>query len=267
MFSKFMNKKVSLTIASSVCASFISPVSAQESAAPTNSLTTIQTDFFAKENWGVSYMNYMNGPTSETQGSSINHYLTLKRKFNPDWSLSLTARPDSNFDNGEPSYVMSDPFLKLNYPTIYKNDNGFKLSGDIIYYAPLSDKSKVANTSGTISPRLTATYEAGNFNFLYLMYPKIYLNKETKDGQKIFFHGHYLSTSYKLNSTVSLDFAVYPSWTYMKNKEGTYEMPGYPGLTINVNKDISISPYVEVSMLKPDSKTSSVGGVFNYTML
>ncbi len=237
-----------------------------ESSISTNKTNVIEGG--GKEVWSASYMNYMNGPTfSEPSGSSINHFFTLKRKFTADWAASVTVRPDSNLGNGEPSWVMSDPFLKLNYPTIYKNENGFKLTGDLIYYLPLSDKSKASSSNGTIAPRLTAAYEIGNLSLMYLLIPKIYLSNEAKDGQKIYSHGHYLSTSYKLNSIISLDFAIYPSWVYFKNKDSSFEFPAYPGATFNISKELSVSPYFEISMLKPENKTTSVGGVLNYKML
>ncbi len=45
------------------------------------------------------------------------------------------------------------------------------------------------------------------------------------------------------------------------------DLPALPGMTFSFNKNFSFSPYMEVSVLKPDSKTSSVGGVLNYTLL
>lgn len=228
-----------------------------------------ETGFFAKEKWGVNYLNYMNGPSfTESSGSSINHFLTLKRKFNPDWSLSLTIRPDSSFGNENKSLIMSDPYLKLNYPTIYKHETGVKISGDLIYYIPVSENSKTEKLAGIISPRVNASYEIGKFNFLYLLIPKAYVNKVAKDDQKIYSHSHYLATGYKLSNLVTLDFALYPAWTIKRNQTTEFnDLPAMPGMTFNFNKEVSLSPYLEVSLLKPSNKSSSIGAVFNYTLL
>lgn len=228
-----------------------------------------ETGFFAKEKWGASYLNYMNGPTfTESSGSSINHFLTLKRKFNPNWSLSLTIRPDSNFGTEKENLTMSDPYLKLNYPAIYKNENGFKVSGDFIYYIPASESSNAEKLAGVISPRFNSSYETGNFNFLYLLIPKAYLNKIAKDGQKNYSHSHYLAMGYKLSDLMTLDFALNPAWTIKRNQPIEFnDLPALPGMTFNFSKEISLSPYVEVSLLKPSNKSSSIGAVFNYTLL
>ena len=227
------------------------------------------TGFFAKEKWGASYLNYMNGPSfTESSGSSINHFLTLKRKLNPDWSLSLTVRPDSNFGNENKSLTMSDPYLKLNYPIIYKNENGVKVSGDLIYYMPISESSKADKLTGIISPRLSTSYEVGNLNFLYLFIPKAYLNTVAKDGQKVYSHSHYLATGYKISNLVTFDFALNPAWTIKRNQTTEFNnLPAMPGMTFNFNKDVSLSPYLEVSLLKPSNKSSSIGAVLNYTLL
>lgn len=242
---------------------------AEEVQSAGNVSTSVENKIFTKERWGASYLNYMNGPTfSDSNGGSVNHFLTLKHKFNKKWALSLTARPDSNFGNGESSFVMSDPYVKLSYPTIYESERGVKVNGDLSYYAPVSAASKEAKLAGVVSPRLITSYEVGKFNFLYLLIPKVYLNSEKRDGQKTYSHAHYLSTGYKLSSLITLDFALYPAWTAKRGEKTSFnDLPAYPGMTFSFNKNFSFSPYVEVSALKPDSKTSSAGGVLNYTLL
>lgn len=253
----------------SLCLLISFTAKAEEVASEVNSISTSQPQFFSKEKWGASYLNYMNGPAfSDSSGSSINHYFTLKHKFSPEWGLSVTARPDSNFGSEERSLTMSDPFVKLSYPTIYKSESGLKVNGDLSYYAPVSESSKEAKISGIISPRLITAYEVGKFNVIYLLIPKVYLNTKANDGQKTFSHGHYLATGYKLSPLVTLDFALYPAWTMKRNTATTFnDLPAYPGVTFSFNKKVSFSPYMEVSVLNPDAKTSSVGGVLNYTLL
>lgn len=228
-----------------------------------------QSGFFAKEKWGAGYLNYMNGPSfADSTGGSINHLLTLKRKFNSDWALALTIRPDSNFGNEKENLTMSDPFIKLSFPTLFKTENGLKLSGDLIYYVPFSDSSKTSNLSGVISPRFSASYDTGNLNFLYLLIPKGYLNNKTQDGQKLYSHSHYMAMGYKLSTLLTIDFALNPAWTIRRNQSTEFnDLPVMPGMTFNFSKDVSFSPYVEVSLLKPSNKTSSAGGVLSYTLL
>lgn len=241
----------------------------QESVSTTGSITSISpSSLFARDRWGVSYMSYINGPAfEESSGGSINHYLTLKHKFTLDWGLSFTARPDSNFNNTEPAYSMSDPYFKLSYPAFYKNENGFKITGDVLYYIPASEKSKMENSNGAFAPRLITSFDEGNLSFLYLLIPKFYFNKSVTDGQKTLALSHYFSSSYKINQLLSIDLAVNPSWTYKKNQGTDYGVSAYPGLTLNLNKELSFSPYIELSAIKPERKTSSFGGVLNYTLL
>ena len=265
-----MSKSIRLSIFSVVLVIFGGLYSwAQEVPSAKSISTSIKNGFFSKEKWGAGYLNYMNGPTlSDSKGGSINHFLTLKRKFNPDWALSLTLRPDSNLYNGESSFAMSDPYLKLNYPTIFKGANGVKVVGDLSYYAPVSEATKTAGLAGMVSPRLITSYESGKLNFSYFLIPKIYLISETQEGQKIFSHTHYISTGYKLSSLITLDFALSPAWTTKRGQPIAFnDLPMYPGMTFSFNKNFSFSPYIEVSALKPDSKTTSVGGVLNYTLL
>ena len=241
----------------------------QESANTTGSIISKSpSGIFTRERWGASYMSYINGPTfDEPNGGSINHYLTLKHKFTQDWGASFTVRPDSNFNNTETTYSMSDPYFKLSYPAFYKNDKGFKITGDFLYYVPASEKSKLEKSEGALSPRIITAFEEGNLSLNYLLIPKFYFNKNVTDGQKTLALSHYFSSSYKINKLLSVDFAVNPSWIYKKNQAAEYGVSAYPGMTLILNKELTISPYIELSLIKPERKTSSLGGVLNYTIL
>lgn len=247
---------------------FYSIANAQDVAA-SNALATSQTQAPPQNNWGVSYLNYMNGPTfAESNGSSVNHYFTVKYKFNSDWALGFTAQPNSNFGTGESASTMGDSYLRLNYPTLYKQENGVKITGDVNYYAPTSEASQTAKISGVVSPRINTSYESGNLSLSYLLIPKIFLNTQEVEGQRTFSHGHYLAAGYKLSSFITLDFAFYPVWTIKRNQPTAFnDLPIYPGMTFQFNKNVSLSPYVELLALKTEEKTSSIGAVFSYSLL
>lgn len=222
-----------------------------------------------KEKWGASYLNYMNGPALESSpnGASINHYFSIKRKFGNGWAVSATARPDSNFSNGKEGTTMADSYLKVDYP-ISDNSEGFKISGDIRYYIPQSEESKSAKLSGSIVTRLNINRQFGSLEFSYILIPKVYLNTETVDGQNIFSHGHYISSVYKLNDNLGLDFAVFPSWNLKRNqKESFNNLPIYPGFTLKMSEKAAISPYFEIPLMEARAKDSSVGASLSYTLL
>ena len=239
----------------------------------TNAKTTVSSasasTFFSREKWGISYLNYMNGPTfSESAGGSVNHYLTLKHKFNPNWALSAVMRSDSNFGNGNEFMTMGDSYLRLEYPTIYKAENGLKISGDVRYYAPLSDRSRASKIVGVISPYMKASLDMNRANFTYVLIPKLYLNTLSDEGQRQASHGHYAAASYKLSPKVNLDFALYPVWTYSRDREVAFnDLPAYPGFTVNFSETFSVSPYMEIPLLKAEGKTMSLGGVLSYVLL
>jgi len=223
-----------------------------------------------KERWGASYSNYMNGPNlqSSAGGGSINHYFSLKRKFNSNWSLAGVLRPDSNLNNGRQSTEMGDSYLKLDYPSIYKADESFVVTGDVRYYFPQSQDSKDANLAGSLVTRINVKKELKNLSLGYILIPKVYLNNEIKDGQNIFSHGHYLSMAYKLKDSVSFDFAIYPSWALKRNRSESFNnLPAYPGMTFQLNEQASISPYFEIPLMEARAKDSSVGAALSYVLL
>lgn len=244
---------------------------------PVNVGTTINTsasqgsstNIFSKERWGISYSNYMNGPTfSESTGGSINHYLGLKHKFTPDWATSFVLRPDTNFENGKTLMTMDDSYLRLEYPTIYQNEFGVKIKGDVRYYAPFSEESQKAGLSGVISTRLNASYDVGRVSLLYILIPKVFINTKTEDGQRLASHGHWVSASYTMSPFWNFDFALYPAWTISRNQPVAFNnLPVYPGFTMNFSKDLSLSPYVEIPLIESKSSNTSVGGVLSYTLL
>lgn len=269
---KFINHKNVLSLAfSSILLVTVSSY-AEESISNQKTISdqkSYSSTFFTKEKWGVSYLNYMNGPTfSESTGSSINHYLTLKHKFNSDWALSAVLRPDTNIETGNVSTTMADPYMKLDYPTIYKGSNGLKITGDVRYFAPLSESSKKSKTQGTVSTYINTSLSVRNFDYLYVFIPKLYLNTQDNDGQKVASHGHYISANYKITQKVSLDFALYPVWTLSRNTPVSFNnLPAYPGFSVNFTNALSLSPYMEIPLLKAEYKTMSVGGLLSYVIL
>lgn len=233
----------------------------------TTSVSKTESKFLSKERWGLSYSNYMNGPALEKPSgeTSINHFISVKHKFNGDWAVSGVVRPDSNFGGMKESWTMGDSYLKINYPTIYQSEGSFSIKGDVRYIAPTSESSKKAKLNGVISPYVQAGGKAGRFDLSYILIPKFYLNTVEAPGQKQYGHGHWLSASYKLSEKVNVDMAVYPAWTYLRDEPVAFnDLPAYPGFTVSFNEDFSISPYVEVPLLKAEAKNSSVGGTLNY---
>lgn len=231
-------------------------------------VTSMRTDFFSKERWGLSYFNYMNGPTlQQSEGGSINHYLTLKHKLNSDWYLSGIFQPDTNFQNGKSSFTMGDSYLQLGYPTIAKYEGG-KVFGQVRYFLPMSESSRNAKVAGILSTRIYAELETGPWQFTYIFIPKLYLNTKSVDGQRVFSHGHWIQSSYKLSNTFVLDFALYPMWTYSRNVAADFDnLLAYPGFTMKFTNDLSLSPYLEVPLLKAEGKSTSVGASLSYTLL
>ncbi len=224
---------------------------------------------FSKDRWGADYFNYINGPTfSQSNGSSVNHYLTLKHKFSPDWALSFTFREDENFGNDEPSFALADSFFRLDYPTIYKNDAGLKIKGNLRYIMPMSERARASSSLGYIAPYINTTYEVGRFDFSYVLIPKIFLTNKIEDAQKTFSHGHYISAAYKLSPIAKLDFGIYPVWTSMRNDATAFnDLPIYPGMTFEFSNGLAISPYLEIPLMKSFSENASVGGSLSYTFL
>jgi hypothetical protein len=201
-----------------------------------------------KEKWGVSYSNYMNGTALEAGdgGTSINHYFGVKRKFGNGWALSAVARPDSNFANGKESVTMGDSYLKMDYP-ISDDPNGLQISGDVRFYLPQSDDSKNAKLAGSLVTRINVSRQLGDLGLSYILIPKVYLNTQTVDGQSLFSHGHYISSSYKLSDNLGLDFAIFPNWILKRNKRESFNnLPIYPGCTLKISEKATISPYFEI---------------------
>lgn len=240
-----------------------------ETISTSNSVTVDQSEFFSKDRWGASYSNYMNGQAfSKPSGSSVNHYLSLKHKFKSGWALSGVFRPDSNYDNGKEAITMGDHYAKIDYPTLFDNGNGLSVKGNLRYYAPTSESSQMAKLNGIVAPYFQVGQKAGNLELTYILIPKVYLNTVTKIGQKLVSQGHWLAASYKLSKLVKLDMALYPAWTYSRGQEVAFnDVPAYPGFTVNIADNFSVSPYVEVYAMKPDQKTTSTGGTLNYTFL
>lgn len=257
-------------LSASLALSMIVSAQAAETASVQTSVSQASSStFFSKEKWGVSYLNYMNGPTfRESTGGSINHFLTLKHKFSPDWALSGVLRPDSNFGNESAFGTMGDPYMRLEYPSIYKGENGLKVTGDVRYSAPVSESSRQSKILGIVSPCVKTALDVDRVSLLYVFIPKVYLNTLNQDGQRTASHGHYVSASYMLFPKVTLDFALYPVWTVSRNRGVAFnDLPAYPGFTVNFSETFSVSPYVEIPLMKTEGKTVSLGGMLSYALL
>lgn len=226
------------------------------------------------ENVGISYFNYMNGPTlAENEGAySINHYISLAYKLGNDWSLKLSIRPDQKlgkYDEDESTFTQGDSYLTLGMPALFKGDGGLKVTSQLRYYAPLSESSKKKQLSGKIVPRVYVSQSIGKLNLLYLLIPSIYLHQTSEKGQTLVSHGHYLSASYSVTPKFSLDFALYPGWAVKRGEGSSFNenTPMYPGFSYSFTDKASLSTYIEVLTNKPEMKTASLGSSLSYTLL
>lgn len=228
--------------------------------------------FFSKKRWGASYFNYMNGPTfSENEGEySIDHYLSLKHKFNSDWNLTGVFTPNQKIgkkDSDEKTFTQGDSYLKLGLPGIYNGRNGTKIFSQLRYYAPLSESSKRRDINGKLSPRIYVTTSFGNLQFIYALISKIYLNKKSKNGQALFSHGHWFQGNYKVSEKFTLDFAIYPSWSYSRNEDSRFnDIPIYPGFTYTMNKRFSLSTFIEWISLNRESRSTTLTSSLSYAI-
>ena len=256
--------------ANSVAQTSTSTATAATTTAPA-ATSTANVEVAKPKKWGISYFNYMNGPAlaESANGMSINHYLSLKHTFESKWAASFTLRPDSNFENGEEKQtVMADPYIRIAYPTLYESAAGLKVNGNFNYIIPSSEASKDANSNGAIITRFSVAQDVGAWSFLYLLIPKYNMYSIKEDGQTVFSHGHYITASYTVNSFLAIDAAVYPAWSYKRNARSKFnDLLAYPGVTMSFTKDLSLSPYIEVPLMKAEQRNSSVGASLSYTLL
>ncbi|AZZ37297.1 hypothetical protein CIK05_11025 [Bdellovibrio sp. qaytius] len=239
--------------------------------APANTSTATVGATPAASALSINYSNYLNGPAlaEPANGMSINHYFTTKYKFKNKWATSFTLRPDTNHQNGEEkTTVMADPYLRVDYPTLYETQDGLKVTGNFNYFVPSSEASKGKKSDGSITTRFIVAKDIAAWSLSYLLIPRLYMWKEKVDGQTIFSQVHYLSASYNLSDFASLDIGVAPEWRQKRNAKTAFnDLPAYPGATFNFTKKLSFSPYVEVPLLKAEQKNSSVGASVSYKLL
>jgi len=244
---------------------------APASEAPANTNTASVGAAPAARPYSISYFNYINGPALKeaANGMSINHYLTAKYKFQSKWATSFTLRPDTNHENGEEkSTVMADPYLRIEYPTLYETQDGLKVTGNFNYFVPSSDASKEKKSNGSMTARFVVAKDIAKWSLSYLLIPRLYMWKEKEDGQTLTSQVHYFSASYNLSDMVSLDLGVAPEWRQKRNAKTAFnDLPAYPGATVNFTKELSVSPYFEVPLLKAEQKNSSVGASVSYKLL
>jgi len=244
---------------------------APASEAPANTSTASVGAAAAPSPFSVSYFNYINGPALKeaANGMSINHYLTAKYKFQSKWATSFTLRPDTNHENGEEKQtVMADPYLRVEYPTLYETQDGLKVTGNFNYFVPSSDASKEKKSNGSVTTRFIVAKDIASWSLSYLLIPRLYMWKEKEDGQTLTSQVHYFSASYNLSDMISFDMGVAPEWRQKRNAKTAFnDLPAYPGATINFSKTFSFSPYVEILLLKAEQKNSSVGASLSYKLL
>lgn len=223
----------------------------------------------AKESkWGLSYLNYINGPMfADPNGGSINHYLTVNREIAPDWVVSAVGRFDSNVYNGNKAYTTADHYVKVSHPSWFDFAAG-KVDGSVRMYLPTSNLSKERDLRFKLNPRVYCTADVGKFNFYYVAIPVYYNYKVARQDQLTFANGHYGSMAYSLPNDFTLDFAAYPVWAYQRGGETVFnEVPVYPGVTKTFkDSNVSVSGYVEVLAAKPKNTTSSLGLSISYKM-
>jgi hypothetical protein len=238
---------------------------------PANTSTANVTPSSTTSAFSISYFNYMNGPAlkESANGMSINHYLTAKYKFQNKWATSFTLRPDTNHENGEEkSTVMADPYLRIEYPTLYEAQGGLKITGNLNYFVPSSDASKENKSNGSITTRFIASKDIAKWSLSYLLIPRFYMWKEKEDGQTLTGQVHYLSASYNVSDFFSVDFGIAPEWKQKRNAPTVFnDLPAYPGATFNFTKNFSVSPYLEVFLLKAEQENTTIGTSISYKLL
>ena len=221
------------------------------------------------ENWGASYINYVNGPNlKDGKEGSLNHYFVLKREINDDWAVSGVGRVD-NFWGGEAdeeAVKVGDHFIKVDYPTLYEADSN-KVYGHVRLYSGSSEAAQDDNVSFRLQPRIYATTSLGVYDFGYIFIPQYNSYSVEQDSQTVAYQGHYFSVAYNLSRDVALDFAAYPRWDYQRDGSRTFnDTPVYPGVTGKVTEALTVSGYFEVMAMKPERETSTINAKISYTM-
>ena len=218
----------------------------------------------------LSYLNYINSPTfSEPSGGSINHYLTIKRELNPDWSIAMVVRSDSNIDNGNDPHTWGNHYLKLMPPSAYDNGD-LSITPQLRFYFPGSSSAQEKNIDFIFVPRTYFSSTIGKVDLTYLLIPSFYSYSVSKADQTVASHQHCLNSSYQLLSDFTIDFMACPGWTHKRNnnKPKYNELPIYPGVTKSFdNAKVSISAYAEVYAAKPQRKTSIFVTSLSYKIL
>ncbi len=223
---------------------------------------------FSLKKWHARYANYFNGSAfSEPKESSMNHYAQLKFDVKKDWALSGVFRADTTFEASGQKQSLADSYLFIGHP-IYEAESGLKTFGEFRYFLPNSLESKQAKLAGIISPRVYTTQVYKRLEFINILIPKIFVSKASMSGQDTFVIGDYLAASYRPMKNFTLDFALNPEWTTTRGVGTTFNnLAAYPGFTVGFTKEISLSPYVELFLTKPEAKTASLGAYFNAAFL
>lgn len=211
-----------------------------------------------------NYFNYMNGPTfQDSEGGSINHLITLAYEFQAGTSLAGVFRPDTHIGNDKELLTMGDSFLKFSQGL---SSGALNVSGQLRYYAPISQASQDQKLIGTFQPRVYVGSSLGNLDLLYVLIPKIYAVSETIPNQLSFAHGHLLASNYHLSDSFSLDVSAYPAFSKKTGEQLVFnKIDTDIGFTAKLAKNLAISPYVEFKLTEPKLSTTYAAANLDYT--
>lgn len=248
---------------------FVSNINAQTTTAnnPTTGLTKFTGPSGELRNWSLKYQNYTNGQTfQDPSGSSINHYFDLSRKVNK-WTVGGVARQDSEWVSGEgQKNIIGDHYVKIVTPKLDPMRET-TINGNVRYYFPTSDESKIKDQDFAVEPRVYVISKVNDKTELSsILIPKVYGYKNSEAGQVMAKIGNYFQATYAIDPSITLDFGVYPNWTFVRESSVAdfNDLPMYPGATVNFTDNFSVSPYVEVFASRVKYKTSSLGAFVSY---
>ncbi len=207
----------------------------------------------------AKYSNYMNGPAfKESSGTSINHIATVKYDFENKYALSANLRFDSTFGEETDLVSLSDPYMVLVTPAVKLSSVNAK--GQLWYTFGISDAAKAADIVGVIQPRISFSASIKKLSVSNDLISKFYVHGARQVGQKFAALGSYLNLSYELAKSWTMDLGLYPEFSFLRGKSTTFNnLAAYPGFTVSLGKHVSLSPYVELFAMKPQSETTSVG--------
>lgn len=223
-----------------------------------------------KKTWSGYYENYIDGPRFDASSETfVNHYLGVRKKFSEGWSLTAVARLDSDLSKeAKKPHSSGDHYLKLQYPTIFKN-NLITVSGQVRTYIGSSPTSKEAGKIAHIQPRLYVSSKIDRFSFQYVLIPYIYLYDSNSPDHVAEKHVHIFSAEYSFNKEWSASLEADPGWTRTRSSKPVYnKSPIYLGLSKSFSKqNISVTGYMASSASKVSNETSNLAASISYSFL